>query len=543
MRPFQWPTGQITRDAYKAMLLQLDPLDDEAERKLRDALALSSQQDITRALRKQLNDLIPVGATDAEVIAAASRVTQTHGPVKDALSRAIQNGADLGVNASADQFETIALAFDWDMVHVEARDWANRYAGELVTRIDSTTREAVNQSVTRWLDNGEPLSKLRDDLIGMPGSPFSPERAKLIAQTETTRAYAEGTIISYQESGLVTGEPTMKPPRDTHPGCRCGLALVEDGNGNWNYIWKTAQDELVCPICGPLANKIIPTVGAAPKQPMPAEQVAATEPTVEPQQLLQPPGTQVPTFKNKKEAESWIVDNGYAKVSDFGKIDLGVIQDIADRTVYNMDRFPKSKGTLQFVGSAQRKNALVKKAAKDAIERDIWDRYRKYYPDRTDDQLQKLVRSSVRRRLNELAPRVPGNTWAMAYKDAVVFNEKYAKNADDILEGLVRSEASGWHPPQCNTIKSVVDHEFGHVLDNVYELTRGGSTSEAKNKLIEMLRLADSSGGIKKSVSSYAATNNAEFWAESWAEYLTSSSPRAVSKAYGDWFVDYAGGK
>lgn len=257
MCPFNFPTGRITRDAYKAMLLQLDPNDDEAERKLRDALALSSEQDIARALRKQLNALIPVGATDAEVISAASRVTQTDGPVRDALSRAIQNGADLGVNASADQFETIALAFDWDLVHVQARDWANQYAGELVTRIDRTTQRAVNQSVTRWLDNGEPLSKLREDLAPT----FGDARAKLIAQTETTSAYAEGTIISYEESGLVVGPPTMKPPRDTHPGCRCGLALVEDGNGNWNYIWKTANDELVCPICGPLANKVIPTVG------------------------------------------------------------------------------------------------------------------------------------------------------------------------------------------------------------------------------------------------------------------------------------------
>ena len=56
---------------------------------------------------------------------------------------------------------------------------------------------------------------------------FGQVRAEAIAATETTRAFAEGTLLSYRQSGLV-------------------LATS----------WKTSVDERVCPICRPLHGAI-----------------------------------------------------------------------------------------------------------------------------------------------------------------------------------------------------------------------------------------------------------------------------------------------
>lgn len=255
------------------------------------------------------------------------------------------------------------------------------------------------------------------------------------------------------------------------------------------------------------------------------------------------PMVQVPRFKDKKEAAAWMTSNGYAKTVDFGKIELSAIQEISDRAVYHMERFPKIKGQMEFIGSAQARNTLTREAARARLEQSSRELVTRMFPGSTPAQIEALTKSNVTKTLNLIAPRVPGDAWALAGERDMMFNEKFSKNIDDMVQGLIRSEKTGFHPPQCNTVSSVVDHEFGHILDNVYKITRADFGSPAELQTNAMRRLANDNGGTKVAVSTYAATNSAEFWAESWAEYLNSSAPRAVSKAWGDWFITYAGGK
>jgi SPP1 gp7 family putative phage head morphogenesis protein len=91
-------------------------------------------------------------------------------------------------------------------------------------------KQAVQQAVERWYGNGEPLSALIDDL--QPA--FSKKRARLIAATETTRASAQGNLLGYKESGVVTG-----------------------------LVFKTAKDEHVCAFCGGLDGKIVSIEGGS----------------------------------------------------------------------------------------------------------------------------------------------------------------------------------------------------------------------------------------------------------------------------------------
>jgi SPP1 gp7 family putative phage head morphogenesis protein len=76
--------------------------------------------------------------------------------------------------------------------------------------------------VSRMIESGKPLSSLVDELMTVYGLP----RARMIAATETTRAFYEGQTASFRASGVVQKQE-----------------------------WRTARDERVCPICGPLHGK------------------------------------------------------------------------------------------------------------------------------------------------------------------------------------------------------------------------------------------------------------------------------------------------
>lgn len=213
------PSGEITHDALRALVLQLDPDDDEAEQKLRMALERRATRDIATAMRELYETLHPGASTfedemmQAEWLAANAHADQK---TKDAIARMVQEGTDLGVIAADGQLTNIGFGVDWTLVNTHAREWAAEYTGQLIAGLDDVTVRGVRQATQRWIGNGEPLSKLIDDL----GIYFDRGRAERIAATEVTRAYAEGNKIAYQESGVVAG-----------------------------WEWRTAADEIRCPTC------------------------------------------------------------------------------------------------------------------------------------------------------------------------------------------------------------------------------------------------------------------------------------------------------
>lgn len=249
--------------------------------------------------------------------------------------------------------------------------------------------------------------------------------------------------------------------------------------------------------------------------------------------------TAVPTFKTTKEAAQWITDNGYSKAADFGKLDLSVAQDMAESVAYHTERFPKLKGYLDFYGSAQARNKTVQEMARQRIEDSARELYKKIFPDRPAEWVEEQMQAHVKERLSKLTGRVPGNAYALAYQKELVLNEKFSKNAATARELLRRDVEAGFHPVGCDTAKSVIDHEFGHILDNAY-----GSLKDfgVQGNWREFDRIVVENGGIKNAVSGYAATNG-ELWAEAWSEYLNNPTPRPVSKFLGDWFLEYVKGR
>lgn len=119
------------------------------------------------------------------------------------------------------QRKDAGIAVLWSLINEAVRLWAQQYAALLVRGITQTTRTAVQAAIVAWIESGEHI----DALVGSMATILSPERARMIAVTETTRAYAEGNRRAWQETGA-TG-----------------------------MQWMTVQDELVCDICGELAGQ------------------------------------------------------------------------------------------------------------------------------------------------------------------------------------------------------------------------------------------------------------------------------------------------
>jgi len=233
MPPFTLPAGRITLDAYKAMVLQLDPGDDEAEQKIRMEIENRTRREIQKALeadRKKImrsaaglnqDNFAEWAAMDLE---AALARKPTEEEMYDMLRQAIQDSADLGVSVAVNQFESIGYGFDWTLSNQHVADWVGSYTSNLYEEINQTTRKKVRTAVQEWVNNGQPLERLNEELAPI----FGRQRAELIASTEVTRAYAEGNRIAYQDSGVVT-----------------------------RWMWRTANDEKTCPICSPLDGATI----------------------------------------------------------------------------------------------------------------------------------------------------------------------------------------------------------------------------------------------------------------------------------------------
>ena len=211
--------------------IELRPLDVPDPRK-RDRLERQAAADIQIALTKQQRAIMDVArrmsaeefiaSIDAELEAQVAAIQQETA-LYDRLRRALLESVDLGVFVAVEQLESIGLGLDWTLVNEDARTWAQNHVGVLIDGIDQTTLTRTRSAIAVWIQNGEPLAKLIEDLMPI----FGEKRAQLIASTEVTRAYAEANQRVYRAAGIKYME------------------------------WRAAADELMCPICGALNGQIV----------------------------------------------------------------------------------------------------------------------------------------------------------------------------------------------------------------------------------------------------------------------------------------------
>ncbi len=145
------------------------------------------------------------------------------------LTRLILGGmaaATEGVERQADMNPLkagVELNVDWQLLSRQALDFAHQYMYDLIRGLDDTTREKVREAVTAWLESGAPLDDLKKSIEAIFHDSV---RADMIAATESARAYNQGAQERWRSLDVL------------------------------KMTWQTSNDDLVCPICGPMQGAI-----------------------------------------------------------------------------------------------------------------------------------------------------------------------------------------------------------------------------------------------------------------------------------------------
>jgi len=244
---------------------------------------------IARALREQLRRALGKGKP-RDIDAAVQRLQEAGEPLRRVLFQMLRDAAEMGAREVIARLErpvkgwpaggvadNISLRPDWALVNEGVEKWitgggefsvGNQW-GEvgwltpLYDQIMNTSGKTLRWALVDWVQTGEPLPKLTRRLEPM----FGPKRAHMIAVTETTRAYQKGNEQAWLSTGEVQQPPHTAPP--LHVNCRCftDIRMAPDG---WHWVWFTARDEMVCPACRPLHQKMVGLARRdklAPKQP------------------------------------------------------------------------------------------------------------------------------------------------------------------------------------------------------------------------------------------------------------------------------------
>ena len=150
------------------------------------------------------------------------------------------------VQRTAELLGDSGITVNWNLVNQDVENWARQHAGEMVSKVTSTTRNAIADQVAAWSQTGEGVDGLLariQDMTRPDGVPvFSPVRAEMIAITESTNVYAGANAQAWGAAGY--GQAVFKP--GAHVRCRCYLQPFKMPDSSRVLVWYTAMDERVC---------------------------------------------------------------------------------------------------------------------------------------------------------------------------------------------------------------------------------------------------------------------------------------------------------
>ena len=122
--------------------------------------------------------------------------TFRHESASEALRAAMEESADLGARVAFDGLERagVELAFDYNLTHAFALDYVENNWYLVDKEITDTTRRRLRRALIEWVEEPTTFPHLVQRFTQIVNDPA---RAEIIAATEVTRAFAEGTHRCY----------------------------------------------------------------------------------------------------------------------------------------------------------------------------------------------------------------------------------------------------------------------------------------------------------------------------------------------------------
>ncbi len=227
------------------------------------------------------------------------------------------------------------------------------------------------------------------------------------------------------------------------------------------------------------------------------------------------------TPKTIAEAEEFFADELGVKCSlkGFTKKHMGQVKAIFRSVERHFQCYPEMKKETLFVGTIRGRIDLLT-AAKLA-------ELKKLNPGIPDIILEKHAKAYARKVASSRNCYAYSHGAAKQYGlSGICFNTTWA--GDKIDTSLQRDVKAKWHPPGCDTVKAVFDHELGHEIDRLL-----GLRSHADFLKLHKEETAKGKQYIVDNLSTYGYQNTAEFIAEAWSEYLNNETPRPIAVAVG----------
>lgn len=134
----------------------------------------------------------------------------------------LMEGVDSGINALPEELQQLV---NTDGINEQSLLQLEAFRDGVLSNIHKTTQEQVNTAFDDWVKSGAELVAL----VALLDVIFSDNRAEMIAITETTRAFQDGSELVWT---------TLEPQ----------LSFMQI---------NTQRDERVCPICGPKDGVIV----------------------------------------------------------------------------------------------------------------------------------------------------------------------------------------------------------------------------------------------------------------------------------------------
>lgn len=192
----------------------------------------------------------------------------------------------------------------------------------------------------------------------------------------------------------------------------------------------------------------------------------------------------------------------------------------------SFDKFPEIRENFDFVGTIQERNKYIKEKLYPKVSKAFMSEY----PNYTLEQLN----PHIKRYLDKVVPKIEPDTLAVSlnyeFGSGVTVNSKF-KTRQNFETDLRRTVEAKFSPIGTDTVKSVLDHEIAHQLDNMLKISDIDSIQNLYNKYSEY--------ELTNLLSTYAWKNNnpnkyGEFIAEGWSEYLNNENPREIAKEIGE---------
>ena len=198
-------------------------------------------------------------------------------------------------------------------------------------------------------------------------------------------------------------------------------------------------------------------------------------------------------------------------------------------------RFPELKKNFGFTGTLSERHNLTWDLAREFYGE--W--YRKKHPEWAEPKVRRYAQNSAADEYNQYASKDYSTTYAVSNSTenpalagirGIAVNSDIVNDTEAFRDRLNENVKMKHSPDGCYTIRSILDHEIGHRLDELVEAS--------KDKVITGLIDSMTNQELTEKLSRYAWDNNnnnkyEEAIAEAWSEYCNNPKCRPVAMAIG----------